>query len=725
MAEKKKTAIEKLSDEQLSRKNWSRYKYCLNAGHDRYVDVARRNEQYFLGGGTQWAEADAQAMRDENRFMAEFNNILPAVLTALGLQLHSRVDLDFQPRGEGADDKTAEKLTKVIGQIADEIEYQRRESTMFEDGLVQQRGFLEFRVDFSSNIFGEISCDLLDPLDVHIDPDATTYEPAGWQDVTITRWMNEDQIEQRYGEKKMEQLRQKADAYFESDAYGSRPHFGPDADGGTYYQDWVKEIEGDKDNRQYLIIDRQHRQLVRDEVIAYYTGEIKPLATMTPEQIEFALDKGKKTVLDHERVRWTVTSGGVALFDDWSPYRSFTVIPYFPIFRRGQTRGMVDNLRSPQDVENKAMSLIIEIATRVANAGWKVPLGSLKNMTADDLMKWGSKNGLVIEFDPKVGEPTKIEMSDIPRGLLEAKQTAETAISTISGMNDPLQGKEDNAVSGVAITSRQYAGQTQMGGPFDSLALSRRLAARKILELVQTFYTDERVFRITDPETGQFKEEVVINEIGEDGSILDDITIGKYDVVVTTTPTHATHNENQFNQMMMMVQAGVPIPPYRIVKASSLIDKHDIATELQQQQEQPADVDPLAEASADEKRASAEYKRAQIKKIASETINENVDALYSAVQTAGVVAENPAVAGQADQIARSAGFEDQDSPPLVPTIGGPQGEYPAGTAAPAAPAHGFDLPPNTDPTTPVPAPDPASPRVGAREGIETERIEEV
>ena len=716
---------ERLTDEQLSRQNWSRYKYCRSAGHDKYIKVAKRNEEYYLGGGKQWTDADRRKMEADNRFIAEFNHILPVIQTAVGLQLHSRVDMDFQPRGEGADEETAEALTKVVNQVCDYIEYQRKESEMFFDGLIQQRGFLEFRVDFTHNIFGEITCNILDPLDVHIDPDAQEYDPSMWKDVIITRWLTEDEIEQRYGAKKMEQLRQRADAYFESDAYGERSHVGEDADGGTYYQDWVKEIEeNQRDTRIYMVIDRQHRRFVVDEVVAYYTGEIKPIATMTEQQIAAALEMGQRTVLSHERIRWTVTAGGVALFDDWSPYRTMTVVPYFPVFRRGQTRGMVDNLKSPQDVENKAVSLEIEIATKVANAGWKVPHGSLTNMEPEDLQKWGSKNGLVMVYDAKIGEPTKIEQTDVPRGLSVIAEKAEMAMKTISGMNDPLQGQQDNAVSGRAIQSRQYMGQTQMGGHFDMLAFTRRLAARKILELVQGYYTEERVFRITEKESGDFVEDMSINAVQEDGSILNDVTIGKYDVVITNTPTHATFNESQFAQMITMLEKGVPIPPYRIVKSSSLADKHDIAKELQQL---PQESDPVAEATAEDRMASAELRRAQAEKVAAETVNAGVDALYSSVQTAGTIAQNPMVAGLADQIARSAGYTDKDSPPVFPTPGGPQGEYPVGTPAPdnQLSGNGFDLPPNTNPTTPVPVPDPGSPAVGANEGIETQRIEDV
>ncbi|MNW15809.1 hypothetical protein D3C71_2144360 [compost metagenome] len=69
------------------------------------------------------------------------------------------------------------------------------------------------------------------------------------------------------------------------------------------------------------------------------------------------------------------------------------------------------------------------------------------------------------------------------------------------------------------------------------------------------------------------------------------------------------------------------------------------------------------------------------------------------MQTAQVIAQTPATASLADGLLKSAGYVDQDAAPIVP-------EAPAGLPS-------VDLPQNTDPLTP------ASPAVGASDGIET------
>jgi hypothetical protein len=701
MAKKQETK----DDIAVAEKNWERYRYARQVGQDGYIKIARLNEDFYLGGGLQWVESDRQLMEKTKRPMIELNHVMPAVQTALGMQLHSRVDIEFQPRGEGADDKTAEVLSKVIMQVADQVEYHWKESLQFEDGLIQQRGFLDFRVDFDRNFQGEIVCDVLDPMDVLPDPDAQGYEPDKWQDVTVVRWMTYDDIGLKYGKDKAKELSHLADQYFEDDEYGDRAHFGDDAD-GIGYDGWVEEDEKFK-SRRYMVIDRQSWQTSREPVIVYYTGEVKPLEGMTNKQIAKALEMGIKTVHDVRRVKWTVTCGRTVLFDGWSPYRTFTIIPYFPIFRRGRTRGMVDNLRSPQELENKSITSYLEILNTTANSGWDVEEGSLVNMEPEDLATYGSKNGLVLVYREGSTPPQRRLPNTPPTGANLLTDRAEYAIKTISGMSDAMQGQQGNEVSGVAIQSKQYQGQMQMGRPFDNLALTRRMAARKVLELVQMFYTEERVFRIIDPTT-KMVEEIIVNQVDETGGILNDITVGRYDVVVSDTPTHATFQQNQFDQLVALAEKDVPVPPKYLLEASTVTNKHEIAQEIEAIQQQQGD--PEVESKIEENMAHAELRRAQAEKTKAETVNAGVDAQYSAMQAAGVIAATPETAPMADQLLRSAGYQDKDQPPIVP-------EYTGETAVSAA------LPPNTNPTTPVPVPEPGSPAVGVNSGIETQEIE--
>jgi hypothetical protein len=391
---------------------------------------------------------------------------------------------------------------------------------------------------------------------------------------------------------------------------------------------------------------------------------------MSPEQEQAAQVAGAVKAKRYlARIRWTVSTADVLLHDDWSPYRTYTIIPYFPYFRRGRSRGMVDNCISPQIAINKLHSATVHILNGTANSGWIVEDGSLTNMTVAQLADYGSQTGVVVGYKKGSTPPQKIQPNRLPEGHDRLLERNELAIKSISGISDALQGLNGPEVSGVALSTKQYMGQTQMGGPLDNLGRTRHMAAEKLLELVQDFYTSRRVLMITDTsDIAEIKSEpLVLNDVDETGNVLNDLTIGEYTVVVTDQPTPATFMDNQFKQAMEMRKEGVAIPDSAIIEMSSLTKKHQIAKAMSEQAPQ---VDPLMEAKAEDLKAAAELKRANVGKVRNEMVNVGVDAQYSAVQAAGTLATNPMLAPLADQMLRSSGFEDQDAAPIIPSTPG-------------------------------------------------------
>ena len=107
--------------------------------------------------------------------------------------------------------------------------------------------------------------------------------------------------------------------------------------------------------------------------------------------------------------------------------------------------------------------------------------------------------------------------------------------------------------------------------------------------------------------------------------------------------------------------------------------------------------------------AKARLLEAQARKADADATNTGMETLYSGAQTAQVMQAVPQIAGLADGLARSVGFQDQDAAPIYPQ--GQGGNPPPDDPEPVIPAA-----PNTDPRTP---PNPASPLIGVRQGIET------
>lgn len=676
-----------------AKENWTRYQYGKDRGHLEYLAQAKRCEDMYLGGGRQWTGSDRSYLERMKRPCYEFNEIMPSINSAVGYQIQNRMDIAFKPRGGESDLAKATILSKVAMQVADSTHLHWKETQVFTDGVVQQRGYFNVRMDFDRNIKGEIDVGTLDPLDVIPDPDSKSYDPDDWADVIISRWLTANEIEQVYGKDaktKAETSNDEGADFGELDDEADRNKFGSLS--GISHYDAVDTV--DDGLKRYRIIDRQLAVFELTPCIVWpQTGDLCSEVDMAEDSIADALSNGAvRSRRMRRRIKWKVTTYTTTLHDSYSPYEHFTVVPYFAYFRRGLTRGMVDNAIGPQEALNKAVSQFVHIINTSANSGWITQQNSITNMDPGELESRGAMTGLHIEVKEGATRPEKIAANPVPTGVTHLIDRATQALKDVT-VPDSMRGLQGSAVSGVAKQADQFASQQQLAVPLDNLAFTRQLLAVRIMKLVQRYYDTHRIFRITetDPMTGKEVEQVLeINRFDPaTGSYLNDMTVGTYDVVITEQPMQVTFENSQFNQAMEMKKGGIAIPDATVIRYSNLSDKHEILANMQGG---APPVDPTLA-------AKAKLLEAQTRKTDAETTGKAVATQYSAIQTAQVIAQTPATSSLADGLLKSAGYVDRDAAPIVP-------QAPAGLTS-------VDLPRNTDPMTP------ASPGVGLQAGIET------
>jgi hypothetical protein len=681
----------------IARRNNERYNYVVQRGHTEYCEIARRLDDMYMGAGKQWLDADRQYLEENGRRPIEINEIFDAINTALGHQIANRVDISYRPRGMGADDDLATSLSKVAMQLADNNGYQFVETDVFADGIVQRRGYFEFRLDFDDNLRGEIRLDSLDPMDVIPDPDAKTYDPDGWKDVIITRWWTLDEIEGHYGKAKRRKVEEKLDGLAEED-WGEadldgvrRARIGGDSDEpvGSLYEFVEKDGEDARATISVRIVDRQHWRTTMTKVAVYPTGDIRIIEDATPAQLQHARAQGA-IILNRpmRRVRWTVsTACDVLLHDDWSPFRHFSIIPFFPFFHRGRMVSLVDNLVGPQEMLNKAASQFLHVINTTANSGWIVQAGSLTNMDTDDLETEGAKTGLVLEYSKEYEAPVKITPNTIPSGIDKLITLGSEKIRMVSGISDAMKGNTPASASGVAIQSLQFGSQLSLSVPLDNMARTRRFVGQRFLEMIQAHMTEPQIFRITETGANGEKKssDLPINWTGENGEMLNNLTIGEYDAVVTTQPSQVTFQNSQFQQAVELRKLLPEFPGDVLVRYSSLADKRDILEQMAEARKN-AGANPLDDAKA--------------KLATSQAVNKSIESLYSAIKTAALLRSDPALAAIADILAKSGGFVDADMAPIYPAVEG------APTPAAGDPVN------NTNPITPP------NPGRGVNAGIE-------
>lgn len=570
---------------QIARNNLERFRVAKQRGHDDYVRIAQRANKFYEG--EQWDPADKARLEAEGRPALTLNTILPTVNTMLGEQMERRIDVTFKA-GRGGTENTAFALNSLTRALLDDNKYDEVEEIVYADGIITGRGFFDIRINFMSNMRGDVVITDEDPVDIVIDPEAKSADPSKWNEVFVSRWMTIDDIEEEYGSEhreKLETIAANASAELAEDTF--------EYENSTFGKDDGDEFVDDRERgalRRVRVIERQHFRLHNSlQFVDLQTGDLRPLpynvSATEAETVAQSYGLGL-TKMRRKRVRMTTSVADILLYDDWSIYRTFTIVPYFPYFRRGNPFGVVQNLFDSQNLLNKTSSQELHIVNTTANSGWVIQEDSLVDMESEDLEERGAETGLVLTYKRGFEKPDKITPNTIPTGIDRISQKAALTIRDISAVNNSMLGSVRADQSGKSQDRQIARGQVAMNVVLGNLRKAQYNVVAKVLELVQDFYDETRYFKLVDSSmfAAQNDEQIGINEVGDDGNIINDVTVGRYSIDVGHTPAGSTARESEFNEALELRNMGVAIPDHILVMTSNLTKRSEIAAFLRDSQ---------------------------------------------------------------------------------------------------------------------------------------------
>jgi len=146
--------------------------------------------------------------------------------------------------------------------------------------------------------------------------------------------------------------------------------------------------------------------------------------------------------------------------------------------------------------------------------------------------------------DPKApGPPTRMGPADVPVALIQESQMASDEIKAVTGIFEASQGEQGNETSGRAIYARQQQGEIATFNYQDNMAKGIQRTAEIVLGLIPEVYDTERELRILG--TDGSEDYVKVNEVVFDHELgkqirVNDMSMGKYDVTITTGPNFST-----------------------------------------------------------------------------------------------------------------------------------------------------------------------------------------
>jgi len=152
--------------------------------------------------------------------------------------------------------------------------------------------------------------------------------------------------------------------------------------------------------------------------------------------------------------------------------------------------------------------------------------------------------------------PTRIQPEPPPAGIITALQGLDGDLKAVVGIYDPSQLPNGNQ-SGKAINGMQQQSDMTNFHYYDNLTRSIRQTGRIIVDLIPHIYDKERVLRIIGADGKG--ELVTLNKpsVDEQGveKVLNDVTVGEYDIVMETGPGYASKRAEAVDSMMGLFQA--------------------------------------------------------------------------------------------------------------------------------------------------------------------------
>jgi len=416
------------------------------------------------------------------------------------------------------------------------------------------------------------------------------------------------------------------------------------------------------------------------------------------------------------RMQVSVMTEFETLVEGWSPFKhnKFPFIPVWAYRRKkdGAPYGPIRPIRGPQDSLNKRMSKA-QFLLSVNQIHMEKSAIDDESMDLEEMREENAApDGIVIYANNALSgnKVQRREHLDIAQGHMALADRDSLAIRSASGITGENRSMDTNATSGKAIIAKQEQGGMMTAALFDNLLLAHQLEGDLTLSLIEQYNSEEKTFSITGE---RFKlDYYTINQADPDtGQKLNDVTARKAKFVIGEQPWRQALAEAAFSSAMEMLGQLATVAPNVVIAILDLVfewsdlpNKQSILQRIRQVtgQDDP-EKGPTPEQQARRQRESqvqdaqfqaqmsqlmADVKEAEAKgmNLQADAILKRLQSLKAASEAAATIATAPGITPVADELLKSAGFQDANA--TQPVIDQPQQPQPE-QAQPMAPQQGI------------------------------------
>lgn len=261
-----------------------------------------------------------------------------------------------------------------------------------------------------------------------------------------------------------------------------------------------------------------------------------------------------------------------------------STIPLVPVFGKSfdledgpEYRGLTRPAHDAKRMHNYWTSAATETVALAPKAPWLLTPA----MIAGHESMWENSNSqnqpyLLWNPDDEVGgqgpsrpAPPTPAVADLNLMLTMTDQVKQTV-----GMYNASVGEQSNETSGKAIMARQREGDVGAFAFNDNMNFAIQRVGKILLEIIPRVYDTERrvSLRSEDGDTDLMTiNKVVGTETGEE-VVVNDLTRGTYDLVVTSGPSYTTQRQEAAEALIELLRAVPSIAPYVLDKAVRMQD---------------------------------------------------------------------------------------------------------------------------------------------------------
>ena len=605
--------------------------------------------------GGQWDE-DARTKR-ANRPRFEVNRVEPAIDQVVGNQRQNRVSVKIRPVSGGADEKTAKIFNGLIRNIESTSKANNAYDAAFDEAVTG--GFGGWRV------LTEFADDDVFEQDIKIKPvkSAASSMYFGQSDEYDKRDASYAFLITSFSKTEFEAKWPKHQA----------TSFTQTRLDNTSCNDW---FQGDT----IRVAEYWKKVPVTKEIALLSDGRV-----INSEEEESVLDEMKeqgvtilktRTVKSHKIVRY-IMNGNELLEKpkDWAG----KFIPLIPVFGKvhhieGKTfvKGMTRNAKDPQRIYNYETSQAVETnALSPKDPYWYTPA-----MAAGHESTWKAfpkKNTPFMPYNPDAehpGPPTRTGAPSVQQAAMVMIQQAATDIESTTGIHAPALGNAPQLLSEKSVQSQAEKGDRGSFIYEDNLEKSIQYTGEILIDLIPKIMDQARTVRVlnidgsselvdVNQNKGQINQTIEDRQTGKK-VIVNDLTLGKYDVVATAGQSFATKRQESAAQLIelsaanpLVAQLGLDI----IARNLDINDSEELHDRIRMQMiqsgtvkpteeeteelglDQPQQPDPSQVAMLENIQMATQKMMADIENTEADTANKQVKAQQEAAKTVDIMVQ--------------------------------------------------------------------------------------